>query len=265
MLFHTKTKRTVYRIFLIGVFLSAFGFVGVSQKKPTVDLLRGRKGVLRYSEWAGVVSMHTNGVALGWRKSKIEKFYLNTFQQYEMANIRHPRELSRTIDPSGSGRGVYTFGKQNTLYVLRGGKGKVKYVSDKSRSGNVGIGWMYEGGITAGILKPYYLEVYSGKDGTFERSEIKYSEETEDLFLNPAKIVKHASFLKGITETKLIPGIHGQAALHFTFRGQSTFVLDLELGAKGDLFLRNIPMMVLEHNTPYFVSLFVSVQIGKRK
>ncbi len=258
-------NRNIKRIIFMLIMLFAALGIGHSQQSAPVDLLRGRKGVLRFSEWAALVSIHTNGISLGWRKSKVERYYLNRFYQYEIANIQSPREWSRSIDPAGNRRGVYTYGKRNILFVLRGGKGQVKYASEKSRKGNVGIGWMYEAGVTAGIVKPYYLVVYGGKDGTFERTEIKYSEENRALFLNPSKIVKHAPFLTGIRETRLVPGLHAQMALHLCFRGHSTFVLDMEVGAKGDLFLRNIPLMVSEQNTPYFVSLFVSVQLGKRK
>ncbi len=251
---------------LLSITVLLLAYTSVSgQHKTARDMIRERKGILRLSEWAGLLSIHTNGVALGYRKSNIEKYYLNTFYQYEMANIRHPREVSRSVDPAGNRRSVYAYGKQNTLLVLRASKGRVKYYSEKARTGNVGIGSSYLWGITLGLLKPYYLTVRKGHDDRAESTYIKYSNETADVFLDPVQIRRAAPFFTGIKETKLIPGAHAQASLHLTFRGNTPLVLDMEVGAKGDLFVRNIPIMVTEQNRPFFVSLFVSLHIGKRK
>jgi hypothetical protein len=94
------------------------------------------------------------------------------------------------------------------LKLERNKKILVRQSYKKRRNGR----YLLEGGITLGILQPYYIKVATLNEDTGlpELKEIKYGAGSDDLFLDNSRIFGRASLSKGLFESTFIPGIHLQ-------------------------------------------------------
>ncbi len=129
------------------------------------------------------------------------------------------------------------------------------------------VGYTYRYGVSAGVIKPYYIQVVKEDDGLFPREfeYIKYSEEKRTVFLDDEEIFGKAPFRKGLGEMKLTPGIHAQGGMHFDWSKDENVILATEVGLMMDFYFSSIPLMVDQSSKPFFLNLYVSLQFGKRK
>jgi hypothetical protein len=223
-------------------------------------------GIIYNKETVFDFRLHNNGpLSLGINFGKIKTYYKTTFLRFDVDELKHWKEVKQTVDAGVfSGQtNSYTFGKQNNFIVLRSGYGFKKYHTEKAAQNGVAIATILEGGVSLGLLKPYYLRVVAEKD--FAERSIKYSEETKDEFLNLNKIIQSESYFKGFSEIKPVLGVHMQAGLHFDWGAFDEMVKALEVGIMLDIFPKNIPILVNEQNRPYFMNFYVSLQLGKRR
>ncbi len=214
--------------------------------------------------------------ALGVNIGKLKTFYRTTFLNFEIGDIKHPRERRWTFDyqvPSTNRISrAFIFAKQNNFYVLRGGIGEKRYFSEKAKKKGLAIGMSWEIGPSLGILKPYYLELIRQIDGgpDFSIRAEKYSEANADVFLNINNIYGAASFSEGLDEISLIPGGQAKFALHFDWGAFDEFVKAMEAGIVIDAYPRKVPIVVESENfpefknTPLFINLYLNLQLGKR-
>ncbi|MCB0375397.1 MAG: hypothetical protein KDD04_05710, partial [Sinomicrobium sp.] len=171
------------------------GVVGFAAAQPAVfstdQVYTGdQTGVIYNKEFSIDFKIHTNGFGLGVNVGTLKTYYLTRFFNIEIGELKHPREFRQNFDFQlpGSNRisRAFIFGKQNSFFVLRGGVGEKRYLSEKARRKGLAVGISYEAGPSLGIQKPYYLELLrfldAGNDFVI-RSE-RYSEENADRFLN---------------------------------------------------------------------------------
>jgi len=235
------------------------------------------KGIVFDREFTVDLKLHTNGYALGINIARLKTFYLTNFFNFEFGEIKHPKQFRQSFDfrPSANGKvsRAFVFGKQNNFFVLRGGYGQKRYFSEKAKRKGLAIGVSYSGGVSLGLLKPYYLELNYPESSTNDiitRSE-KYTEENADIFLDITRIFGASSFTKGLSELSVLPGGHGKVAVHFDWGAFDEFVKALEVGVMFDVYFQNVPIMVESpqvenvENRPLFINLFLNLQLGKRK
>lgn len=186
-------------------------------------------------------------------------------------DLKHPKEGRKSTDFSSSspnsGFRKYTYGKQNYAVALRGGYGFKKYYSEKAAKNGVGLAINVSGGATAALIVPYYLEIGVSRTDLNKVVSTKYSAATEKIFLDPYIIRGKSSFFKGIGETKVIPGVYGQAGVHLDWGAFDEFVHAAEVGVQLDIFAKQLPILVESagvQNRPFFFNLYLSLQLGKR-
>ncbi len=219
-----------------------------------------------------VIKMSPAGMQFGYRLGKIPNFYTDKYYQFEVGQILHPKELNSGLQSlkSSISRGFfknYIYGKQNSLYTLRASQGKTVYLSDKITKKNILVGYTYRYGVSAGLIKPYYIQIVKEDDGFFTREfeYIKYSDENREAFLNDEDIFGKAPFRKGLGEMRFAPGIHAQGGMHFDWSKDERIILATEVGLMVDFYFSSIPLMVDQSSKPFFLNLYVSLQFGQRK
>ena len=245
------------------------------------DYVDGNKGVVYNKEFTVDVKLHTNGFALGVNIGRLKSYYHTRFFNIELGEIKHPKEFRQSFDfqvPNTSKVSrAFIFGKQNNFLVLRGGVGEKRYFSEKDKRRGLAVGVSYEVGPSLGFLKPYYLELIHilGPDSEetnrdYEIRSEKFSEENADLFLGINSIYGSSGFTKGLSELSLMPGAHAKFAVHFDWGAFDEFVKAVEAGVMVDVYARKVPIMVESElvtdaeNRPFFVNLYLNLQLGKR-
>ncbi len=268
---------------LYGLLFLFMGTVVILNAQNTIKLgenfYKGDEvGVVFNEEISADFVWHTNGYAFNLNFAKIKNYSLANYYFIGLGQLKHPKEFRQNFEfaPATTGRltKAFVFGKDNTLFALRGGMGQKRYFSEKEKQKGAAIGLNYSGGVTLGLLKPYYLDLMYFKENTYGEVIIKsevYNETNADLFLSTDRVYGASSFLKGIGQTEVVPGINAQVGIHMAWGAFEDFIKALEVGIMMDYFFGSVPIMVEDpridypENKNYFINLYVNLELGKRK
>lgn len=230
------------------------------------------KGLVYKEEFSVDFRLMTNGLNIGYTVGELQTYYKTSFFQFDIGYLKDSKERKQNMNTTFKTEGssdAFVYGKQNSLYIIRGGKGFKKYLSEKAIRRGLAVGYSLEGGISLGILKPNYLKLFyfteENPDG--EIREERYSEETHDKFLNFNSIFGGTSFWKGVLQSSVAVGFHGKASGHFAMGAFDKSVRAVELGLAFDVFAKKVPIFVETdnlRNRRLFLNLFVSLHLGKR-
>lgn len=269
------------KIFIFTSFLLLLGALPLSAQQTfetNKNIYDESEGIVYERELtADLKLLQTNGFAIGVNIAKLKTYYLTRYINIEFGEIKHPKEYRQSFDfqrQSARVSRAFVFGKQNNFFVLRGGFGEKRYFSEKAKRRGVAVGISYEAGPSLGLLKPYYLElIRSAEPGEVDnfvvRSE-KYSEQNANTFLEISRIYGSSGFAEGLGELGIVPGAHAKFAMHFDWGAFDEFVKAIEAGVMVDVFTQKVPIMIespLVENTenrPFFINLYVNLQLGKR-
>jgi hypothetical protein len=242
--------------------------------KPPVKRVIPKKPKFIRTELSGGLRLNSNGwsvfVDKGWVKGEDKRrdyFYDTKLLQFEFGEKKHFKELKRSNNIAAVGdreSKPFIFGKINNFYDFKVGYGARKMIAGKPENGNVSIHWVYLGGLSLGMQKPYYIEAVVRDNGAWTTKSIKYGDETEDVFLNGSAIVGSSGIMKGLNEIQFIPGLHAKTALHFDFAASKKTKLAVETGINAEYYTKNVELMANQKAVPYLVDVYLSFQFGGR-
>ena len=226
-------------------------------------------GQLNSDGWS--VILERSAVRTEETREKANMFYDLRNLSVEFTEHKHPKQVksSTSSDPNGTSKvKPYVFGKINNFYALKLGLSKSKMIAGKPEPATVSIHWKYGGGISVGLLKPYYVVAFAprspGASGGLTEQTIKYDENTAPFFLNERNIIGGTFFTEGLSEIEVIPGAHVKTGLSFDFAMNKKSVLALETGVAAEVYTRPIALMAAQKAVPYFVNLYVGLSFGRR-
>jgi hypothetical protein len=136
--------------------------------------------------------------------------------------------------------------------ILIGGKGNKNGVSV------YGIG---TGGLSLGILRPYYVEV---RDPDNKDRFVKYDSPDSALFID-GPILGGPGLAKGWNDLKFAPGLHAKTAIRFDYNRFNTVLSAIEGGINAEYYFKDINQMVYSPSRKYIINAYVSLLFGKRK
>ena len=186
-----------------------------------------------------------------------DMFYNVRFWQIEITEKKSPDEYKTTSD-NGGGNNTYIYGKINNFYAVKLGWGYRKMLAGKPDPGSVSIHWVNAGGVSIGILKPYYINTLS------DPSAIRYADPNKSDFLDQNNIEGSAGFSKGLNQITVVPGFHFKSALHFDFSTNRKNVIGVETGFNIEYYTTQVQLMATQSPTSYFLDLFIAAQFGRR-
>src|SRR5262249_10320345 len=153
--------------------------------------------------------------------NKIKDARTKTIYEFEIGQIKHVKERKQTQDFGFNLAGVespkpFVFGKQNNFYPIDISIGREKEIGRKADKSGVSISVKYLGGVSIGILKPYYLDLLYPLDNTDDEIiSTRYSAATSAMFLDRNSIFGGSGFSYGLGEISVIPGLHAKLGLSF--------------------------------------------------
>lgn len=239
-------------------------------KKVELDL----KGITYRKEVGVDFRLHSNGFAFAMNFGKIRTYDKTKYIHAEIGFMKDPREKKQNkniaIGEFGQSN-AFAFGKTNHMFVLRGGWGYRKYLSEKAKRKGLAVGFNYEIGPAIAILKPYYLELQykeniDGKIETEVRNE-KFSGDNAAIFLNYNEVYGGGGFFKGFGDLSFTPGVQAKGGVFFSLGAFDKYIKTIEAGLMVDVFPRKIAIMAETEsvsNRPYFINLYINLQLGRR-
>jgi hypothetical protein len=201
------------------------------QKKATEMTRQEEEGVLVYSSqsvWG--IQLRTNGYGA---------FY--------------ERGIKKTQNP-------YVYGKINNFYSVQLSFGGHRFLGQKGNKNGVAVSVVYKGGLSLGLLRPYYIQVED--NGT--NKTIKYSPETDSLF-KFGFIIGSGGLGMGWGEMKLKPGAFAKTGLRFDFGRYNEVVSGIEVGVSAEYYSGNIPIMLYQKDKQFFYQGHIAMIFGRRK
>jgi hypothetical protein len=154
----------------------------------------------------------------------------------------------------------YIYGKINFFYPVKLGVQQQILLGNKSNKNGVSVTANYGGGISAGLLRPYYVQVQQGNQINY----IKYNSADSAAFLT-SKIFGGPSFGKGWSDMTVVPGLYAKAAVRFDYGSYNEVISAIEVGVTGDYYTKKVPLLAYNPEKQFFFSGYVSILFGKRK
>ncbi len=208
----------------------------------------------------------------GWA-GLFEKGYMKTVNKTNLFSIelgeRKDHKEEKVAKPVSGGfflGNPLIYGKQNDFFFLKLGVGQSYLLGGKGNKNGVALSAVYAGGVSLGLLKPYYIDVTDNLSGKI--ISIKYEGDgsnTDDLFIDPVAISGGSGFFKGFNETKVKPGLFVKGALRFDYGRYNEFISAIEAGFNAEYYFSDMPIMVNNDPKKLFLNVFVALEIGKRK
>lgn len=220
------------------------------------------EGALVYNKQnAFGAKLNTDGYAVFYEHGKYKTLEKTNLWWLELGERKDPKE-KRSVLGDGAGFQIgnpFIYGKINNFYFLKLGFGQQHLIGGKDVKNGVAVSAIYGGGISAGLIKPYYVD---GLDSVNRLTRVKFSPETQDIFLTA---ISGVSFTKGFNELTFVPGVHARAALRFDYGNFNELLSAIETGVNAAFYAKDINMMYNEPGKRFFFNAYVAIVIGKRK
>ncbi len=234
------------------------------RKKKINDLIRqDEEGLLVYSKQSIFgIQLRSNGYGFFIEKGKMKSQRNSSVYSFEFNEIKHPKEDKL---PNGTGGftfgNPYVYGKINNFYNAQFGFGRQRILGQKGNKNGVAVSVVYKGGLTLGLLRPYYIEV---QDNNGQSKSIKYTPQDSVLFLT-GYIIGGGGLGKGWSEMQFKPGVFARSALRFDFGRFNEVVSGIEIGLSGEFYSSKIPIMLFQEKKQFFYQGHIAVMFGHRK
>ncbi|MFN8293608.1 MAG: hypothetical protein U0T72_07760 [Chitinophagales bacterium] len=219
-------------------------------------------------EMSGGVRAQTNGFSLFLEYGFIKNIFKTRIIQLEYQYFVDYKLKREKAVPIGKDTGRdYFYGLQNKFHAIRINYGVRRMIAEKARRNGVRLSFMAMGGISLGLMVPYYLDLKyqpDGVGGAYEIRSERYSEANRDKFLDKQAINEASTLAKGFAKTEPVPGLHGKMGLNFDFGTRDEFVKALEAGVMADIYYKPLPLLINDQNRFYKFSAYISFQFGKR-
>jgi hypothetical protein len=261
-------------IVVVGCFLSILNLSAQKTKAQLKEERRQRINALIKSEEEGVIAYRkqsaigvkliNDGYAFTYEFGRAQSIKKMLLFQFELANRIHPREDKYTNPVGGL---PYVYGKINNFYVFKMGAQQQFLFGNKSNKNGVSVTGNVGGGLTLGLLRPYYLEVNDFVTRT--RKNISY-EGADKLSFSSTDSLKNlqatgARFTTGWDEIKINPGAYAKAALRFDYGRYNESISAIEVGITGEFYSKKVAQLVFIDPKQFFFNAYFSLYFGRRK
>ena len=226
-----------------------------NRKRINALIKQEEEGVIAYEKSTAFgAKLINDGYGLFFEIGRAKSVKKGILFQLEIAEHKHPKEEKQSYLFSTP----FIFGKQNFFYPVKLGLQQQVLYGNKSNKNGVSITYNYGGGISLGLLRPYYVQLNS--TGEY----VKYETDSTE-FLDPNVIAAGPGFSKGWSDLKLTPGVYAKTALRFDYGSYNETISALEVGITGEYYSKAIPQMAHIAPKKFFFSGYVSVMFGRRK
>ena len=191
------------------------------------------------------------------RASSVKKATLYQLEISEKKSVKEDKQNNSSYNSI-----PFIFGKENFFYPVKLGVQQQILLGNKSNKNGVSITANYGGGISLGLLRPYYVQV---ADSSGNYVFVKYNAANSHYFHDPNSISSGPTFGKGWSDISVTPGLYAKAAVRFDYGSYNETVSAIEVGITGDYYTKKIPILFDVPERTFFFSGYVSICFGKRK
>lgn len=208
---------------------------------------------------------NSDGYGIFYEHGKFKSTRKINFYSIELNEKKHRKEdrQSPTSPYLGTRNFPYIYGKINNFYQFKLGYGQQRIFGGRSNKNGVSIAYLYNGGISIGLLRPYVLEIADTTLGDYRR--ITYSGADTSFFQDPFFVTSGPGIGDGWNKLKFKPGLHAKLGLRFDYGRFNESVTALEVGMNAEFYFEKIPQMFIVKQNQFFFNLYATILFGGRK
>jgi len=208
----------------------------------------------------------TDGYGVLFEIGKFKTLRKTVLYQFELNEKMHPKEEKvggSSVDFFNNSS--FKFAKANNFYQFKVGYGEQYLIGGKSNKNGIAVSAIFSGGLSLGMVKPYYVDV-DDKNGA-GRLRYKFSDTTP--VGSAYQILGASGFTVGWNELKLKPGVHAKTALRFDYNRFNDFITAIEAGVNSEYYSSKILQMSFKGRSniekAFFFNAYLAIEFGRRK
>lgn len=246
-----------------------------AEKKAKIEQLikQEEEGALVFQKQSTFgLNFNSDGFGFSYEHGKYKTIKKTNLWWLSLGERKDPKQYKQSNTFTGGGGAIvffgnsYVYGKQNNFYHLRLGFGQQRMLGTKGSKNGVAVSAIYGGGLSLGMLKPYYVQVPDNSPQGTGTKEIRYSDSTATTFLDPTAIIGGSGFGKGLGEIKFVPGVSARLALRFDYGKYNEAINALEVGINVEYYSQAMPILVgVNDQKKFFFNGYIALHFGRRK
>lgn len=209
------------------------------------------------------VKLNTDGYGMFIETGRMKTARKANLYSLELGERKHSKEEKLSTITGSYLSNPYIYGKINNFYYAKLGYAQQRLIGNKGNKNGVAISAIYGGGLSAALLKPYYLKVANPNSNT--ATDVKYNNNDSVFLDNPGYILGSSGFTKGFGEIKFKPGAYLKTALRFDYGRYNELVSAIEVGLNVEFYTSKMPVMLLQKQRSTFFNAYAAIEFGHRK
>lgn len=212
------------------------------------------------------IKLNTDGYGILYERGRYISPRKSNLLQFELNEKLSTKEEKTTtgFDIFGNVSSA-KYGKASNFYQFKAGIGQQYTLGGKANKNGVAVTAIYAGGVSLGLIKPYFVDVE--RESNRERLRVKF---TDTLPPGDRYFIKGASgFTVGWNELKLSPGLHAKTALRFDYGRFNEMITAIEAGINAEFYTPKILQMGVgneyRREKQFFFNAYVALEFGRRK
>lgn len=205
------------------------------------------------------IKLATDGYGITYELGKFKSPRKSTLFQLELSEKKHKKEkkLAASIDNQFQINSV-VFGKTHNFYQLKLGVAQQQVIGGKGNKNGVAVSAIFGGGLSVGMLKPYYVDV---EDSLKNRIRETYPEIIDRNHIE----LGAAGFTVGWNAVKIRPGAYAKAAMRFDYGRLNETVTAIEVGLGAEFYSTKMSQIIYNKDKQLFFNAYISLLLGRRK
>lgn len=208
------------------------------------------------------IHLASDGYGISYEKGFFRTPSRTVLWQFEVNEKHSPKEHHISATTDGFDFSSVVPYKENNLYEFKASIGQQILIGGKGNKNGVAVTAVYAGGLTLGMLKPYYLDITNAISGAGNQQT--YAQFVSDSTTGD-EITGAAGFLIGWDELKLVPGLNARQGMRFDYGRLNQTVAAIEVGLTEEYFTSRMPIMWHTAGSQFFFNAYVAILFGNRK
>ncbi|RYY40746.1 MAG: hypothetical protein EOO08_06350 [Chitinophagaceae bacterium] len=236
-----------------------------TEKNKKIDALikQEEEGVLIYrKQTAFGLQLRSNGYGLFLEIGRRKTPRWTNVYAMELTEVKHPKE-EKGSNNNGTFNNSYIYGKINNFYQVKLGFGREYILGQKGNKNGVAVIAFGQGGLSLGLLRPYYIDIQEGPD----KRAVKYesADSLKFLGISSSPILGSSGIGKGWNELQVRPGAYLKFGLRFDFNRYNERMQAVQIGFSLEGYGQGIEQLVYNDPKKLFLQLHVAYVFGGRK
>ena len=212
-------------------------------------------------DWSLGLRLATDGYGVFFEKGIYKTVRKTKLYQFEFNEKKDPKEHKVAASYSYNGFNYVNIGKINNFYQFKGSYGQQYLIGGKANKNGVAVSAIYTGGVSLGVLKPYFVDVSKDQNNGDSIFRSQYPTIIDSNYY----IAQASGFGAGFSKLSIKPGLNAKAALRFDYGRFNQNITAIEVGATAEYYFSKIPLMAYVKQKNLFFNAYISIMFGKRK